>query len=774
MLNGPRYWRYEPASGEPGVGRVRLPAAGLLTEADWRLASVFDGDRDAAARLAAAQTLKPGCTVAELRRLAERLTAVGALRPGRLEPLPIPDLVPAVTAQLTDTMPVPLLGLTALPATVPGSRAAPGLLGGVSSWRVGTGLRPPIDLPLPAAPFLALGAALLWPFQGPIRRALLWLLLGLALYGIWQARDLWLAGWAAQFRAGDLWWSLPLGALLVNLVSQSARALAVHAETGFRAPVGIAWGRPPVPHFRTDTRGHPEAAPRAARVRMVMASLYGTLSLVTALGWLWLVMHSSAPRLAQAVPVIATLAALSLLPRLNPMARFDGQAGVAQWFGQPDLRYQGLLALFGWARPWPHQTRALGQAALRRWAWAYLLFALVVSVLMIRIFLPPLTERLGGIGFLLFFAVIGVFMYKQLGRPPTSRDTLGWESTWQKLKGWRPSRRQWLIGGGLLILCLIPYRYEPSGDLEILPQQQADVRAGVAGTVREVRVGEGDVVSAGTVLARLSDAQQRAQVAASEAALAQLRADLRLLEAGARDEEVEVARSRLATLSKRAEFSRATEQRLARAYRQGGVSVEEYERARGTAEVDEQARAEAERALELLLSGTREERIAALKAQIEREEALLAFHREELDNTLLKAPIDGRVVSSRLQFGVGQYLERGEVFAVIEDSGVRLAELKLPEAAVGELAVGRPVKLRVWAFPGTSFRGEIRHIAPVAEPGRHGRVVRVQAAVEDPEGRLKSGMTGAGKARGDWHPAIVVFTRALGRFLFVEVWSWLP
>jgi putative peptide zinc metalloprotease protein len=68
----------------------------------------------------------------------------------------------------------------------------------------------------------------------------------------------------------------------------------------------------------------------------------------------------------------------------------------------------------------------------------------------------------------------------------------------------------------------------------------------------------------------------------------------------------------------------------------------------------------------------------------------------------------------------------------------------------------------------------VRSIAPVAEPGRFGQVVRVQIAVEDPEDRLKSGMTGAGKARGGWYPAIVVFTRALARFFLVEVWSWLP
>jgi hypothetical protein len=35
-------------------------------------------------------------------------------------------------------------------------------------------------------------------------------------------------------------------------------------------------------------------------------------------------------------------------------------------------------------------------------------------------------------------------------------------------------------------------------------------------------------------------------------------------------------------------------------------------------------------------------------------------------------------------------------------------------------------------------------------------------------------MTGNAKVAGSWNIVLVQFTRALARFLFVEVWSWIP
>ena len=72
----------------------------------------------------------------------------------------------------------------------------------------------------------------------------------------------------------------------------------------------------------------------------------------------------------------------------------------------------------------------------------------------------------------------------------------------------------------------------------LVPWRSAGLAFLTGGRVTHIRVQEGDVVEKGTVLIVLDDAQQRAGVAGATAALEAAKADLARLEAGARPEEV--------------------------------------------------------------------------------------------------------------------------------------------------------------------------------------------------------------------------------------------
>lgn len=341
-------------------------------------------------------------------------------------------------------------------------------------------------------------------------------------------------------------------------------------------------------------------------------------------------------------------------------------------------------------------------------------------------------------------------------------------------KNWLPSL-PWLIALAVLVAsCLIPYPYAPSGSFEVLPQNRADVRALLAGDVREVMVKEGDMVKAGQPIAKLDDAAQRAKVASAEAELARFQADLALARKGARREEIDVARQRVATAKSSSDLASAQAQRIEQAYKGKSVTPQEYDRARGAADLARQQLIEAQRGLDLVSSPAQLEKIAALEAEVRRVQADLNYQRKELEYATVTAPIDGRIVSARLQFARGNFLERGELLATIEDAGERLAEIRMPESAISEIKIDAQASAKPWAFPGSSFKGAVKSIAPAAEDGEYGKIVRVQMAVTDPDNQLKSGMTGNAKIDAGSHPAIIVFTRAIARFLFVEVWSWIP
>jgi putative peptide zinc metalloprotease protein len=729
-------------------------------------AALFDGQHDAAARRSALSALwSRAVAAAELTALTHRWVACGALAAGRHEPLPVPPTSKARPAALD-----PALEGLIMPSSIPGSLISPAYVGSLQRHYVGGGRRQLYALP--AAPFILLGRAFCWPLQ---HRGGAWLLLAwlaLMLGALWGERFALVDGLAAHLEAAAYWRSVPLTLLAVHLVSQSSTAALYRHLTHAWPRVGL-WSRW-LPGLAVDTAGRAEQLPRGDRLRITGAGLAGTLSLLTAVLTVWVMARSPNPALADALSLPLLLISASLLLRANPLARYDGQALLGQWLGAPDLRLQSLFSVFNARRPWMHQQRLLPMWGLRLWFMATMTFVMFAALLLAYFALPFLTGVMGGLGFLLVISGLGVVMYKQLGRPAMPRDALGWKSRWQQLRGWRPTRKQWIVIALVIGACLFPYRYEPSGDFEVLPVARADVRALVAGDVREVLAEEGETVTAGQAVVRLADAEGRAKVAASNATLAQLRADLALLEKGARPEEIDVAESRVSTLQRRASFSRATEQRLAKAFRQGGVSTDDYEKARGTAEVDEQLLEEAKQSLALISSPAQAEMLQATQAKIEREEAALALHTEQLEQTTVRAPIAGRLVSASLQFAVGRFLERGEVIAVVEDAESRLAEALISETAVGALETGVGARLRAWAYPNSGFSGTVTHIAPTAESSRYGRFVRVQVAIDDPEGRLKSGMTGAAKLAGPRYPAIWVFTRALWRFFMVEVWSWLP
>jgi RND family efflux transporter MFP subunit len=81
-------------------------------------------------------------------------------------------------------------------------------------------------------------------------------------------------------------------------------------------------------------------------------------------------------------------------------------------------------------------------------------------------------------------------------------------------------RRAVLVAGavaGLLFLLIFPLPLRVVGDASVSPAQSVLIQPEVEGVVQRVNVREGDSVSAGTVLAALSDWQYRAQLAAAQA-----------------------------------------------------------------------------------------------------------------------------------------------------------------------------------------------------------------------------------------------------------------
>jgi len=755
------YLRYTGLSESESLVRSPLTGASFqLTPAERALAQLFDGSAAAVQRAEAAARIRPGITAAEFSALAAELAQAGLLDAGQHEPLPVPAHTGTPASSAPRGFP---------PSNMAGSLAAPGYPGGITGalerfadadsrlWRR-----------VQPGPWLGLGQILNRTLDPPALRYGLWIAAAAGLLALWfhrleAARD------AARLMVPlTLLLTAALSAVLVNVLSQLARAAAIRRWTGQPPVMGLYLSFRVIPRLVTDTEGPAERAERAGRVRIVGAALNATL-LIFVLALLgWFLTQRSGSILPSLFLGLAAVALAGFLFRANPLAYRDGYHLLANQLGVADLREQAWMALLAHERPWPGAA-PLPRRKLQLYAGAVLLYMSAVVSLLIAYPGHWLETTWGGTGVLAFLSLMGVSIWEQTRRFRSPRKDIGGFSMTLK----KPSRRSAVIAAAIAALCLFPYTYEPSGEFVVLPKDRADVRALVRGDVRAVLVQEGDQVQAGQEIARLSDYQEKAQVAASEARLQQLKADLALAEAGARAEEIEIAKQRVATARTRSDVAGAEAKRLQSAYERRAVSVQDYQRAQGIADVQRQELAEAERALELVTGGTRPERIEALKALVAAEDAQLAYHREQLKNTSVRAPIAGRIVSGSLLFARGKYLEAGQLLAVVEDTSELSAELRVPESQAPDIVVDAAASVRVWAMPGTSFDGKVVEVAPNAEDGPYGKVVRVRVLLEPASG-LRPQMTGQGKVEGRTYPAIVVFTKALTRFLLIEVWSWLP
>lgn len=123
-------------------------------------------------------------------------------------------------------------------------------------------------------------------------------------------------------------------------------------------------------------------------------------------------------------------------------------------------------------------------------------------------------------------------------------------------------------------------------------------------------------------------------------------------------------------------------------------------------------------------------------AQVAQAQAGLDLAKAQVQDALLLAPMDG-VVSDRFLSVGAMAGPASPILSIItpEAEVVFSAE----ESRTGEMAAGDPVSIGVSAYPSRSFHGRVSNVAPALESGS--RTFTIKVAPEDPEGKLKAGMS---------------------------------
>lgn len=540
------------------------------------------------------------------------------------------------------------------------------------------------------------------------------------------------------------------------------------------------------------------------------------------------------------VLVVMATSGVKTIFNLNPLIKLDGYYLLSDYLEIPNLRQKAIGYLGSLLRRLWGSTLQRMEEVSRRERQIYLVYGLLAFVYSYWLlgwiavyFGNYLIGRYQGFGFIVFMGLLGLTFQSPLGGA-FSRLKGAFVTTPAKWTGLPPKLKMTLALAAIGLLLLVPMDLKVAGEFNVRPSQNADARAEVEGIIEEVYVEEGSWVRKGDLLARLSARDYQADLGKLEAEIHEKQANLKMLEAGARPVEIELAakemetaktRHRLArqqyeeagrirgtrlsraetavkTAEDRLQYARNSLARLEGLYSTGIISRQQLEESqeqvqlrerelqiaqaewkmvsaddlaelRKDLEVAQKGVDEAQGRLDVLRAGSRPEVIEAMKAEIARLERQRQYLKEQIRLLEVVSPASGVVTTPKPKEIVGQHMKKGDLILKVFEVENVLPEVAVPEQEIAEVKVGQPAVLRARAYPEKSLVGRVAAIAPMAElDSLHRKVVRVTIEMSEPKGLLKPEMTGNAKISCGERPLFVLLTRRIVRYVRVEFWSW--
>ncbi len=269
----------------------------------------------------------------------------------------------------------------------------------------------------------------------------------------------------------------------------------------------------------------------------------------------------------------------------------------------------------------------------------------------------------------------------------------------------------------------------------------------VGGKVSQVLKDEGDAVKGGDLLAKIDRQPYENELAGANAALAVAEADLKLKNNGYRMEDIQQARAVLEenrVVEKNTDRLRARQAGLLGG---GGVSKQDLENAEAALDEARQRVKVAEAKLKQLEAGFRSEEISAAVAKVAQAKAACATAMLHLEDTELKAPSDGVVLTRALE--PGAIAQAGTTVLSLSLERPVWVRAYVHENELGKVPPGTPVLLETDGNPGRMFHGKVGFVSPRAEftpksvetpELRTSLVYRLRIVVADSDGSLRQGM----------------------------------
>ncbi|MEJ5359136.1 MAG: efflux RND transporter periplasmic adaptor subunit [Desulfobacterales bacterium] len=283
----------------------------------------------------------------------------------------------------------------------------------------------------------------------------------------------------------------------------------------------------------------------------------------------------------------------------------------------------------------------------------------------------------------------------------------------------------------------------------------------VSGQIKELLADFNSPVKSGQIIARIDPESFEAKVRQARAELEVARANVLIQEAGVERAAKELANAVAALKSAEARTektrvnlhnARRNLERRRALFERGAVSESQIDDAQNAhdqllaqlrSDEAEQRAAESQVATrEAALKSARAQVAYALE-QVRQKEAVLQQAEVDLENTLIRSPVDGVVIERAVDIGqtVAASFQAPKLFVIAQDLRRMQVEADVDEADIGRVREGQEVIFTVDAYAGSEFHGRVQQIRKAPRIVQNVVTYTVLVSAENDDLRLLPGMT---------------------------------
>jgi HlyD family secretion protein len=278
----------------------------------------------------------------------------------------------------------------------------------------------------------------------------------------------------------------------------------------------------------------------------------------------------------------------------------------------------------------------------------------------------------------------------------------------------------------------------------VVTAHKIELAAKVIGKVSWIGVEKADHVQQGQELVRLEDDEYKAQLAQAKGNLTNLQAQLDQLLHGSRPEEIAKSKADVENARVAENNAKVTLDRTRPLVEQGVLTKQNLDDAQAKYDSALAQRLSLERSFDLIKLGPRQEQIDAARGVVEQAKGQLAYAQVQLDNTVIRAPVNGTILERNVEKGefvttgfVGDKGAKGYVVSMADLNDLKV-ELDINQNDFAKLGPRQRGIVTTDAFPDRHYEGYIDEVSP--EANRQKATVQVKVKIAKPDIYLRPEM----------------------------------